>query len=136
MSWRRVDLGELAIGGHPSGHRFVFVNQRIPQGKTAYPTGAIVVHAVARDPDPLRWELFAMVKRGGRFNYDRARGWEFIVLRVDSANHAIFEARGTDPHSAHENQYVNGEGGCNGCHGHVDAREVDGMISRALQPGG
>ena len=56
--------------GHPAGPRTAFLNAKAPPGSTHYPVGTIIVKQIETngDPDMSKWDLFAMVKRGGDFN--------------------------------------------------------------------
>lgn len=137
-AWPRTDLGSIALAGHPPGPRAAYVNHALPAGATAYPVGTIIVKAITAHPDdPASWALFAMVKRGGGFNADGARDWEFFTLRIVGDTPVIL-GRGLNPPSDGDGDpYHATDGiGCNACHGTEDARAGDSILSPALRPGG
>src|SRR5262245_47396147 len=76
-SWRRYDLGDMPIEGHPAGPRFAYLNQLPKKGAQEYPVGTIIVKAVELE-EVVAWDVFAMVKRGGNFNAEGALNWEFF----------------------------------------------------------
>jgi hypothetical protein len=107
---------------------------RAPEGD-AYPVGTLLVKVVQAEPDPTQWVLFAMAKRGGAYNADGARGWEFFVLRLNAAGVPALVSRGLAP-TLVGGLYTVGDGlGCNSCHGTEDARAFDGVLTPALRPG-
>lgn len=138
--WTRVDVGSTPLAGHPAGPRFVYANHAPPSAGSAYPVGTILVKTVESSADPTRWDIFAMVKRGGGFNADGARGWEFFRLVMTSDGVPAISGRGVDPDGG---EYNNpgatpvadaGEVRCNDCHGSA-AAGTDHVLSHALQPG-
>jgi hypothetical protein len=121
--------------GHPPGPRFAYVSN--PPGPTAYPVGTIIVKQIESGATPQDWHLFAMVKRGNGYNAAGAAGWEFFVMRLDAQLRPMIVARGTAPVDPDNDPYANGEGvTCNSCHGSVDARSVDSILTPELRPGG
>ncbi len=137
MRWRRVDLGAISIAGHPPGSRLAFVNQRVAPTTDRYPVGSIIVKAITgSSPDPNTWAVIAMAKRGGDFNAEGARDWEFFTLRVEGSTVSIVN-RGLAPTSDGDGDpygVTNGLG-CNACHGTADARVGDSILTPELRPG-
>jgi hypothetical protein len=139
-NWRRSDLGSDPIAGHPSGPRFGYLNRPVAQGTTHYPLGPIIVKTIGSDPDPTTWEIFAMAKRGGDFNAEGARDWEFFRLRwVADGPHIVSRGRtAVDPEdggSGYTGSLDSAFGEmCNNCHG-AQAAATDHVLSPLLQPG-
>jgi hypothetical protein len=125
-SWTRFSLGDAPLEGHPDGPRFGYVKE--PPRGGAYPIGSIIVKSVEVTPDEQSWSLFAMVKRGGGYNADGARGWEYFTLALTSDGAPIVLQRGASP--------IGYEGGvgCNRCHAVAGAEKTDYILSPALQP--
>lgn len=123
--WTRFDRGSQPVGPqHPDGSSAVFVSAVPPHGAEAFADGTVILRVTtAADPDPRTWELHAMVKRGGAFNSDGARGWEFFDLHLEPDAAGVYRPaiawRGDGPPQG--DGYVAPEGGvelgCNHCHG-------------------
>jgi hypothetical protein len=96
----------------------------------------MLVRTIEVGPSPRTWEVFAMAKRGGDYNQDGARGWEFFLLSLSDSGSVRIIARGQNPTSGHEDRYTLGENTtCNSCHGLEDARPYDSVLSLPLRPG-
>lgn len=135
--WHHFELGDIMIGGHPAGVRRVFLNRPpLRRNEREFPRGTMIVHAVERGHTPSRWELFAMVKRGGNYNHDGARGWEYFILSSDDEGRVAILSRGIRPTTGHESAYATtdvGPRGCNACHGTEDTRDTDSLLSDPLR---
>ncbi len=130
-TWAHVDLGSTTLVGHPSGPAVVYANGPRPDG-CAWPIGTIIVKEVRVDTDMRRWELFAMVKRGGSYATNAAAGWEFFTLGLARDGTPVITGRGADPGT---DPYSGAAGGgCNGCHGAPAARPFDSVLTEALRP--
>ena len=115
---------------HTTGPMTVFINQRPKSGSHEFPVGTIIVKETDGG-DPTARTVFAMVKRGGGFNADGARDWEWFELQ-NLANDGGVRIlwRGVAP-PAGEVYPGSTSGGCNGCHG--EASTNDFVWSSALQ---
>lgn len=123
--WTRFDRGSQPVGPqHPDGSSAVFVSALPPHGAREFADGTVILRVTtSADPDPATWELHAMVKRGGAFNPDGARGWEFFDLHLERDPRGAYRPaigwRGDGPPQG--DGYVAPEGGvelgCNHCHG-------------------
>lgn len=133
-AWPRTPVGSALLEGHGEGPRFVYANRPVPAAGETYPMGTILVKAVELDADPTRWEVFAMVKRGGTFNARGAAGWEFFRLRFTNATSVLITGRGLAPTDNGVNLYSTRVEGCNACHG-ATARGTDHVLSAPLAPG-
>jgi hypothetical protein len=140
--WRRVPLGDAPLVGHPPGPRFGYVSRDAGKGAMAYPLGTIIVKTVEPTAAPETWELFAMAKRGGGFNAEGARDWEFFRLRwVAGAPHILSRGlNAIDPEADGGGGYTGNLGDvfaglCNGCHGTKASAATDHVLSPALAPG-
>lgn len=120
--WTVFDRGSQPVGlTHPDGSSFVYVSALPPSGATEFPVGTMIVR-ITTGLDPATWEAHAMVKRGGDYNADGARGWEFFDLQLGSLEPPVAPTirwRGVSP--AMGDGYVIPDGGaflsCNHCHG-------------------
>lgn len=142
-TWKRVPLGSDPLAGHPPGPRFGYLNRATPSGATAYPVGTVIVKTIEPPgSDPSSWEIFAMAKRGGNFNPEGARDWEFFRLRIAGGQPHIV-SRGltaVDPDGDDGGGYFDDLANafinmCNGCHGTPASAATDHVLSTALQPG-
>lgn len=115
--WTSFYMGE----GDPEtddilGPRTVYINQLPKPGATKFPVGTIIVKAV-QVGEPAEWQLFAMVKRGGDYNFLGARDWEFFDMAQDAAYVPTVNWRGIGPPpGAGYGGSIKG-GTCNNCHG-------------------
>lgn len=136
LQWRRVELGTVMLAGHPPGTRVAFVNTAQRPSGTEYPVGTIIVKAITQNSaDTNQWAVIAMAKRGGDFNHDGARNWEFFTLRVQDGVVSIVE-RGLAPRTDGDGDPYGVTAGitCNTCHGSADARMVDSILTPELRP--
>ena len=141
-SWPTVALGSEPLPGHPPGPRYGYLSHAAPRGATAFPVGTMIVKTIEPlDMPATSWEVFAMAKRGGGFNANGARDWEFFRLRIVDDSPVIL-TRGIfafDPDSDAGVGY--GSGGsvlgqlCNSCHGIPESAATDHVLSEALRPG-
>jgi hypothetical protein len=137
-SWPRVAVGSAPLVGHSEGQRYVY-RRPTPamqgdggagDGGLAFATGTVLVKAVESGAADT-WRVFAMVKRGGEYNRDGARGWEFFELKIDAAGRVSILARGVRPGVAYD--AVNEvELTCNDCH--RAAAGTDSVLSGAVLP--
>lgn len=134
-AWPRVSLGTLSAGGHPEGAaQHVYFNRPLRAGSRRFDDGTILVRTFEQG-DPSMWSIHAMARRGGDYNARGDVGWEFFLLRLTADGDVVIVARGLDPRTGREDAYSLGDGvGCNSCHGTVDARDYDGVLSLALRP--
>jgi hypothetical protein len=99
-----------------------------------WPVGSILVKTIEIGATPAEWEIFAMVKRGGGYNPDGAREWEFFRLQINSQGIPIIRARGYNPTDGHGYMDMAGnEVGCNSCHGAAGTETTDHVLARQLQ---
>ena len=141
QSWKQVYFGDDVIEGHPTGPRYGYVNHPLAVGDTQYPIGTIIVKVVEVMPSPQAWDIFAMAKRGGNFNADGAKNWEFFTLALNAGGAPVILARGTDAtvvDGAGGHGYTGANGNllrCNNCHGDPLEAKNDYVLSPVLQPG-
>jgi hypothetical protein len=150
--WQKFYFGDGPLEGHPAGPRYGYVKQVLQPGERAYPVGDIIVKTIETQPSPSpspepsgpvpeqAWDLFAMAKRGGGFNADGAKGWEFFTLRINAGGVPVILARGIDasdvPGSSGHG-YLGANGNiirCNGCHGDPNLAQDDYILNPELQP--
>lgn len=131
-SWTSFDRGVDPVPPSHLGHDVIYIDRVPPAGATEFPIGTLIVRADESDPDESAWEIHAMVKRGGDFNAEGARGWEFFGLIIDASGRARIEWRGEGP--ADGDGYSAPDGGavlsCNQCHG--SASYNDSVLSPVL----
>ncbi|CAN5402837.1 hypothetical protein BH09MYX1_BH09MYX1_13140 [soil metagenome] len=128
--WEKFDLAAaeapqdggipLSDAGCPSGHdtsahRVGYLNKRPPSGSTEFPVGTIIVKEMQKGTSPDTWQIFAMVKRGGGFNPNGAKNWEWFEIKRDPKLPLVVW-RGVGP-PAGEGYGSPACGGCNSCHG-------------------
>ncbi len=124
-SWEAIPLAQ-ADTGHVAGDRVVYINSRPSEGDDVFPIGTIFVKSIA-------WEggtdLHAMVKRGGGYNDDGARGWEWFELVESERGEPVILWRGEttpEPGSYRDRDVDTAEtvnGDCNVCHGAFSAND-------------
>ena len=120
LQWEPFQVeGAADHGGvHLAGARTVYLKERPPAGSAQWPMGTLLVKALDdRSVDPVTGEpppLFAMVKRGGDFNADGAKGWEWFGLVMGTDGQPLIEWRGLGPPSGET--YGASQQTCNGCH--------------------
>jgi len=136
LQWRRVELGTVMLVGHAPGTRVAFINTAQRPSGSAYPVGTIIVKAITQNSaDTNQWAVIAMAKRGGDFNREGARDWEFFTLRMQGESVSIVE-RGLAPRTDGDGDPYGVTAGitCNTCHGSADARMVDSILTPELRP--
>ena len=133
--WTRIDRGEDRVPPTHLGRTSVLYVDRVPpRGAARFPVGTRIVRVEESDGDPGTWEVHAMVKRGGGFNAEGARDWEFFELVLDATRRRpSIRWRGEGPASG--DGYRAPEGGdllsCNHCH--ASATDNDSVLSPALE---
>ncbi|MDQ3032975.1 MAG: hypothetical protein M3Y87_11195 [Myxococcota bacterium] len=133
--WTAFDRGRDPVPPSHLGRSIIYVDPMPPAGAHAFPIGTRIVRVDRAGDDPRAWEVHAMVKRGGGYNRDGAKGWEFFELVLDRTHHRppVILWRGQGP--------VNGDGytapeggevlGCNHCH--ASATYNDSVLSPVLE---
>lgn len=129
--WERFDRGLDRVPPTHDGQTRIYVDRLPAPGASEFEVGTRIVRVEERSDGP--WEIHAMVKRGGGFNAEGARGWEFFELTLDEGGGANMVWRGLGPPSG--DGYVAPEGGhlldCNHCH--AAAEWNDSVLSDPLQ---
>jgi hypothetical protein len=150
-TWQKFSFGDGPVEGHPIGPRYGFVKQVLQPGEKTYPIGDIIVKTIETPPSPSpspwpspvpeqQWDIFAMAKRGGGFNAEGAKNWEYFTLHINPDGVPVILARGIDASdvpggSGHG--YVGVTGNiirCNGCHGDPNVAKFDYVLDPQLQP--
>jgi hypothetical protein len=116
QSWIHFDVlnapalgSEVVDGGvHPAGNRTVYINHTPEAGRTTFATGTIIVKMMETG------ETLAMVKRGGAYNVQGARGWEWFELQRQGSEWVMLW-RGITPPVGFCYAGIVG-GACNTCH--------------------
>ena len=115
--WRHVDLPD-AVSGHAAVQRRTWLN--VPAHKAhSWPIGTI---AVKTGDQSNRW--LALVKRGGGYNSDGLKGWDFFELTRNTRGEMVIYWRGVGPPAGEE--YGAAGQTCNTCHGLAAS---DGLFS-------
>lgn len=133
--WTTFDRGEDRVPPTHLGRTSTIHIDRVPpRGSARFPVGTRIVRVERSEAAPSEWEVHAMVKRGGGFNAEGARGWEFFELVLDpTRQRPSIRWRGEGP--ANGDGYRPPEGGdilsCNHCHG--AATYNDSVLSPALE---
>lgn len=134
-SWQSYDLGVMTPPGHPMGRQVLYVSRALPTGATRFEDRTIIIREIQADPDPTKWDLFAMARRGGGYNAMGALDWEFFILSLDSQGAPHIVSRGISPNETSSSPYHPGEGiTCNTCHGGEEARRGDCVLSAEIRP--
>jgi hypothetical protein len=150
LSWKKFYFGDEPLQGHPVGPRYGYVKQVLQPGERSYPVGDVIVKVIESPPSPSpspwpspvpeqNWDIFAMAKRGGNFNTDGAKNWEFFTLKIDANGVPVIVLRGTDASdtSSGAHGYLGVTGNvilCNGCHGDPAEAKHDYILNPELQP--
>ena len=120
--WHRFQLAGEAFDGHPIAPRTVYVNRLPAPGETELSVGTIVLKTL-EDGERSNWLIHAMAKRGGGFNADGARGWEWFELVLSTDDEPVIVWRGLGPPENHGYTVIGArpddmrtDGDCNGCH--------------------
>jgi hypothetical protein len=102
----------------------------VPPGSTAFPFRTIIVKETS-EPDLTARKIFAMVKRGGGFNPNGARNWEWFELQNTVDSGIVINWRGYGPPSGSSDVYGGNPTICNTCH--LIAAADDDVWSSAVQ---
>lgn len=117
--WDRVETGRANPQGitHVAGRRRVYVNARpaAGAGASAFPVGTILIKEILEGAEDGH-RIFAMVKRGGGYNAQGARGWEWFELAARPDDSLAIVWRGINAPKG-EDYGGDPQGGCNDCHG-------------------
>jgi hypothetical protein len=133
QSWYTVEVAHSdnpITGAHGAGPRRIYLNTGwpFPPGTSKFPVGTILIKTAGETKtpdDPSKWEIHAMVKRGGTgWNSDGAVGWEWFDLGFASDGQLVINWRGLRPPMAggYTCALLPGQpidpnaGDCNGCH--------------------
>jgi len=140
--WMPFPLREIDMHAGVTGPLVVYLKELPPEGAVEFPVGTMIVKTVELG-DPKEWEVHAMVKRGGTFNSRGAIGWEFFDLGIDDDCTPDIHWRGEKAPRDHGYKSLPGlmsddasnmmDADCNSCHGQMDARENDAVLSEPLQ---
>ena len=124
-AWQSWPMDATAPGSfHTTGARIVYLNRKPPSDATTWPVGTILVKTLENGSG----DTFAMVKRGGDFNAEWARGWEWMEISKQTGTWQIVWRGDTPPDGA---GYTEDGVSCNLCH--AMARANDWVQSKALQ---
>jgi hypothetical protein len=136
-AWFSVALGNDPNSADPPGSRIGFLSQHAPAGAHEYAVGTLIVKAIENTPTPDGWDLFAMAKRGGNFDYSGARGWEFFILQLAADGSVKIDSRGSTLDPTDMGNAYGGPGVilCSGCHGAQGTEATDHVLSPELAPG-
>lgn len=132
--WTAFDRGDDRVPPtHLGRTSTIYVDRAPPRGAARFPVGTRIVRVEQSDAAPGEWEVHAMVKRGGGFNAEGARDWEFFELVLDATGRRpSIRWRGEGP--ADGDGYRAPEGGdllsCNHCH--ESAVDNDSVLSPVL----
>lgn len=123
--WGSVRIAEAKAAGetHPAGEHRVYVNALPAEGSTSFPVGTMMVKrasakvgiATSDAGAAEREQYFAMVKRGGGFNAQGARGWEWFELKARADGTVGIAWRGLGAPTG-ESYGGDALGSCNSCH--------------------
>jgi hypothetical protein len=129
-AWESFPLTSSAAVGsvHVSGPRTEYLNHAPPRGSHAFPIGTIIVKESEVGDLPDR-KVFAMVKRGGDYNANGARDWEWFELKNVDDQEVTIIWHGVGP-PAGEMYGGDPRAGCNSCH--VGSASNDFVQSAAL----
>jgi hypothetical protein len=96
-----------------AGPRDQFINMLPPTGSTEFPIGTVIVE-VRTDSG----KIFASVKRGGNFNANGDKNWEYFELQENPVKYLW---RGLGPPLG--DTYGGDPNGCNQCHSQCAAND-------------
>ncbi len=122
--WETVLVTE-ADTGHVSGDRVVYINNPPSDEASVFPVGTIFVKTIAWSGGT---DIHAMVKRGGDFNAEGARGWEWFELVYSEEGEPVILWRGEgapEPgaYGVETDTAETVSGDCNVCHGAFAAND-------------
>ncbi len=109
-------------GPHALGPMTLYIKRLPPKGSTAFPAGTLIVKET-QEPDVTKRQTFGLAKRGGEYNVNGAKGWEWFQFtnRTDGSVFQRWRGLGPPPVDvAGGDGDCTGYGGdpevCNGCH--------------------
>ena len=114
-----VDGGAQA---HTGGARTIYLNQRPRAGATEFPVGTFIVKQGA-------FNTFAMHKRGGTYNQNGAKGWEWVEIERASNGKAVIAWQGLG--APEGEKYGDIDVTCTDCH--KAATENDSVLGLEMQ---
>jgi hypothetical protein len=128
-SWQSFAMPHLADGLPESDSKLTaYLNERPPSGADEFPVGTIIVKEIVKGPPEGR-QSFAMAKRGGGYNPDGAKDWEWFELSRLGGDQARIVWRGAGAPVGE--QYASSPNACNDCH--KSAAANDYVYSPPLQ---
>jgi hypothetical protein len=118
FTWQPFVINDAGPQGatHLAGSRVEYINAFPAAGATEFPIGTIVVKEMAAAVGSAERQIFAMVKRGGAFNLQGPKGWEWFELQRAPDDVVSILWRGVGPPNG-EKYGGDPTGGCNVCHG-------------------
>lgn len=118
---------------HYAGEQRYFIRgpERAAGDEARFPVGTIIVKQARLEARP-EGQLFAMVKRGGRYNPEGARGWEWFELAERPDRSVAIKWRGVSAPSG-EQYGADPHGTCNTCHGEAKANDYVKSPALALR---
>jgi hypothetical protein len=110
-TWPHVEITGVAVMGnvHLAGKRTIYINQMPGHGQTAFAPGTLIVKVMETG------EIFARAKRGGSYNAQGARGWEWFELKQVDGEWLIIWRGIAPPAGVCAYGAIVG-GACNDCH--------------------
>ncbi|HEX4403394.1 MAG TPA: hypothetical protein VH560_01105 [Polyangia bacterium] len=125
-SWPSETFDDPVPGGatHVAGVRTVYLNRAPDAGATEFPLGTIIVKQTSDG------KMFAQVKRGGGYNLDGAKNWEWFEIGKNANGSVFIQWQGTFPPVGEA--YGGDPNGCNGCHLTMNAVANDYVIAQGL----
>ena len=121
-----VTIEDDAGPQHPEEVLVEYINKLPPSGASEFLPHTIIV----KEPkSPPSLSFFAMVKRGGNFNPDGARNWEWFELQNIDNGGILIVWRGVGPPNDDEYGGDPNGGGCNDCH---TPEHNDSVLAKAL----
>jgi hypothetical protein len=93
----------------------VYLNMKPPSGSTSFPLATIIVKETT-EVDPTARKVFAMVKRGGDYNPNGAKNWEWFELQYLADGSVQISWRGPGPLAGSTDPYAANPNICNECH--------------------
>jgi hypothetical protein len=133
--WPGGAFEELPARGqtHFAGEQRYYISgpEREQGGAKQFPVGTIIVKQARIQARP-EGQLFAMVKRGGRYNPEGAHGWEWFELAERPDQSVAIKWRGVN--APNGEQYApDPHGTCNACHGEAKANDYVKSPALALR---
>jgi hypothetical protein len=122
-TWPSYDGGTNVLDSVPvDTPRIMYLNEPPAHGSKSFPVGTIIVKTAEGG------QTFAMVKRGGDFNYTGSRGWEWFEIADSAEGKPVIIWRGTAPPSGQTYGGVP-TASCNACHAQSVANDyVSGSV--------